>query len=277
LQGHPDRVLSDPNSIVLSEETVKKYFGKEDPVGKSMTLNNDKVYMVTGVFSDPPKNSSLDFDILISFEYMENTPWYSEHWGSNSISTYVLLNDKADTSQVNRKLTAIVDAHNEHNNIEFMVAPLKRMHLYSYFGFDRSQMGIKAVMIFIAVGLFVLIIASINFMNLATAKSSTRAKEIAMRKINGAQKKAMGATRRSILALFSREFIILLLVSAFISWPLAYYFLNNWLQDFDYRISLSFWIFLGAATLSLLVAIFSISYHAFRAAGRNPADTLRYE
>ncbi len=272
LQGHPDRVLSEPNSIVLSEETAKKYFGKEDPVGKSMTLNNDEVYMVTGVFSDPPKNSSLDFDILISFEYMENTPWYSEHWGSNSISTYLLLNEKADTSQVNRKLTAIVDAHHEHNNTEFMVAPLKRMHLYSYFGFNRSQMGIKSVMIFITVGLFVLIIASINFMNLATAKSSTRAKEIAMRKINGAHK-------RNLMAQFLGESMIIVFISVLLAVILLIFFLepfNNLTgKEFGFKDFMDPVIISGIIILTIVTGFLSGIYPAVILSSMKPLKILK--
>ena len=272
LEGHPDRVLSEPNSIVISKETATKYFGDEDPMGKTMIINNDESYMVTGVFEDPPDNSSLNFDILISFEYMVNSPWYSEHWGSNSIYTYVMLNKKADTAQVNRKLTEIVDAHHENNTTQFMVAPLKKMHLYSYFGFNRNQMGIKTVMIFIAVGLFVLIIASINFMNLSTAKSSTRAREIAMRKINGAHK-------RNLMMQFLGESLIMVILSVLLAFILLIFLLEPFNQltgkNFTFKDFSDPVIIAGIIILILVTGLFSGFYPALVLSSMKPLNILK--
>ncbi len=271
-QGHADKVLSEPNSIVISKKIAEKYFGEEDPIGKTLLVNNENSYMVTGVFDDPPSNSSLNFNILISFEYMVNSPWYSEHWGSNSIYTFVLLNEKAETDKVNHKLTSIVDAHNSQNTTDFMVAPLKKMHLYSYFGFNNNQMGIKTVMIFIAVGIFVLIIAAINFMNLSTARSSTRAGEIAIRKISGAHKK-------NLITQFLGESMIMVVFSVLLALIMVLLLLQPFNQltgkDFVIRDLADPVIGAGILILTLVTGLFSGFYPAIVLSSMKPLNILK--
>ncbi len=211
LYGNPETSLDSPNSIVISEEIALKYFGDNNPVGEILQINNMVDCRVTGVMKKIPNNSSLKFEAAISFDYMINhTTRYSESWGNNSILTMVQLNPHADISKVNQKLTDVVSQNNENNDVEFMVAPLEELHLYSYFGFGVQQRGIQNIYIFSAVGLFILIIACINFMNLTTARSVGRSKEIGIRKVNGAH-------RENLIIQFLGESMIMTIIAFMIS------------------------------------------------------------
>jgi putative ABC transport system permease protein len=186
--GNRDEVLREPHSMVLTEKIAKKYFGDENPVGLSILVNQEETYTISGVAYDPPRNTVLDFNVLIAWDFIKSSHWYQESWGTNSIQTFVKLHRQCIDSVVNRKITEVTNIYKENNTIDFSVAPLSGIHLFSYFGFGHSPGAILYVYIFSAIALFVLLIACINFMNLSTARSSIRAKEIGLRKVNGASR-----------------------------------------------------------------------------------------
>lgn len=209
IKGKPDQLLREPFTAVLTNESAEKYFGNEDPIGKSLNINNQYEFTVTGIIQDPPGNSTLQFDILIPFDFLKEKGQYSDHWGSNSIRTYVLLNENAVLDSVNSKLTRVV-----HSNVEtttdFAVFPFTRVHLHQYFGYGHPSTAVIFVYIFSIIAAFVLIIACINFMNLSTAKSSTRAREIGMRKV-------VGGNRKNLVVQFLGESFLLTLISVVIA------------------------------------------------------------
>ena len=189
ISGDKNSILRDPQSIVISDEMAIKYFGKEDPVGKSLQVNNSEMFQVTGVMKKMPHNSTIDADFLIPFSFMKKSRWYSDSWSNNSIETYVLLNKGANPEQVNLKLTKTVRDNNPEGTTKFVLFPFLKIHLHSYGGFGHPPGAIVNIWIFSSIAILVLIIACINFMNLSTARSSARSKETGLRKLNGAYRK----------------------------------------------------------------------------------------
>jgi predicted permease len=206
LQGDINTALSEPYSAVLTEKTALKYFGEDDPMGKSLNVNNTYEFTVTGIMKDLPGNTIISFDILIPFKYLQETGQYSDHWGSNSIRTYVLLSENAIIDSINSKLTGIYHQHLPEGETDFMVAPFSEIHLHEYWGYSHTPGAIVYIYIFSAIALFVLLIACINFMNLTTARSANRAREIGLRK-------TYGAFRRNIVTQFLSESVLLTVIS----------------------------------------------------------------
>ncbi|MGM0666114.1 MAG: ABC transporter permease, partial [Bacteroidota bacterium] len=186
--GDPNTALSEPHTIVLSEELAEKYFGNENPLGQSITLEKEFDFMVTGVLEEMPDNTVVNFDALIPFRFLDQIGMTNDQWDSNSIVTYIKCVPEFDRKALGEKMTSIQREYAPESLTDFMVADLTRIHLHSYFGYERSPGAIVYIYIFGAIGLFVLIIACINFINLTTARSSLRGKEIGIKKVVGAHK-----------------------------------------------------------------------------------------
>ncbi|MEN8201634.1 MAG: ABC transporter permease [Bacteroidota bacterium] len=218
--GNKEGVLREPNTMVITEELATKYFGDTDPLGRSIQVNQDQHFTISAVIEDPPSNSILGFKVLFPWNYVISHGNYSESWYNNSIMTLVKLQEGALDSIVGRKITDVTNIYKEGNTIDFMVAPFSRIHLHSYFGFGRSPGAILYVYIFGAIAFFVLLIACINFMNLSTARSSIRAKEIGLRKVNG-------ASRLQLVRQYLTESFVQTLISVVVAFLIVLALLNK--------------------------------------------------
>jgi putative ABC transport system permease protein len=238
LQGDADRALIEPYSIVLSRKTAQKYFRDEDPLGKTLKLDNRQDYNVTGIFEEIPDNTHFHFDILLSMESLEESR--DANWGSQNFQTYILLRQDADPSALEAKFPQMLEKYmwpqfaqilgitveEIHKSTDmwakFYLQPLKRIHLHSDL---LAELGpnndIRYIYIFSAIALFILIIASINFMNLSTARAAGRAKEVGLRKVLGSQRRQlifqylMESTFLSFISIIFAIGIVVLALPAF--------------------------------------------------------------
>jgi putative ABC transport system permease protein len=272
LSGDPRTVLRDPQSIVMSDEMARKYFGNEDPLGKSIDLNNKEVFQVSGIMKKIPSNSSIEADFLIPFSYMKKSSWYSDNWANNSIATYVLLNKGADIDQAATKINKVVKDHKPEGTTKFMLFPFLKIHLHAYWGFGHPPGAIVNIWIFSSIALLVLIIACLNFMNLSTARSAARAKETGLRKLNGAYK-------RDLIFQYFGESLLYALTSMLLALGIVAALLGpfNLLTGKTFReTELITPVFVVSALLiTILASIIAGSYPAFVLSSFKPINVLR--
>ncbi len=201
VSGNPKTALDAPYSIVLTESTAKKYFGDEDPMGKTIDgvggRANDGIYTVTGVIKDVPHNSHFTFDVLMSMSsFYQTRPEIFDWWGYVDFYTYFLVDENFDQAAFQAKMPEFLKRNRPEENAEYYYdlsfEPLNKAYLQSEAARQPGITGsLSNIYIFAIIGLFILIIASINFMNLATARSLERAKEVGIRKVIGANKKGL--------------------------------------------------------------------------------------
>lgn len=273
--GDPGTALNNPYSVVLTEKLAEKYFGKEMPLGKVLTIENNLQCTVTGVIGNLPNNSIFTFEGILPYSLQDElrVPM-SNHWGNNSIFTYVELQNGSDIAAVNKKLTDIVVEHTPQTTTKFVLFPLTDIHLHQYFGFTKSRAAVTAVYLFSLIGIFILLIACINFINLSTAKAAVRAKEIGI-------KKASGAGRGIIFTQFMLESILLVTVSLILAIVIAGLLLNKFNEIAGRHFTmgdLMSWRFLpGILTAGLVAGIIAGVYPALYLSSFRPAAVLKGE
>lgn len=212
MAGDLTSALSDKTGIVLTKKLAEKYFGKEEAIGKVLLMNTKHAFTVTAVLKDLPINSSLKFDYLLPFQFFwdENKTWLDQ-WDNNNIRTYILLKDKVNRADFSTKFKHEVKLHVEKTNVELFVQPFGDSYLYGDFENGKQSGGrIEYVRIFFVIAIFILAIACINFMNLATAQASKRAKEVGLRKV-------IGAVPRQLFYQFMGESFLTVLFSSLVA------------------------------------------------------------
>jgi putative ABC transport system permease protein len=189
VKGDKNTALDSPFSTVISEDLAEKYFGEDDPIGKVITLNNQYEFTVTGVLENIPHNSYLQFDFLVPYEILKRTgQTREEDFGTNSIYTFVQVADGTPVDKVNQKIFGFIRTKNPESRTDLRLMSFTKLHLHEFFGYEKGAGAIQYVYIFSIIAFIVLLIACINFMNLSTARSANRAKEVGLRKVVGAVK-----------------------------------------------------------------------------------------
>lgn len=283
LNGDAKTALEAPYSIVLTETTAKKYFGNENPVGKTIEgiggRAADGTYTVTGVMKDIPKNSHMDFDVLMSMSsFQQSRSEIFEWWGYVDFYTYVSVADNFNKAAFESKIPGFLEKHLDKEEAEeyyynFSLESMNEIYLYSTADRQPGETGsLSNIYIFAIIGLFILVIASINFMNLSTARSLERAKEVGIRKV-------IGAERRGLIYQFLGESLILVLFASLLGLGLAFIGLP-WLSSltgnvFTMASFMTAPIFLLYFGTSLFTALISGSYPAFVLSGFRPVSVLK--
>jgi putative ABC transport system permease protein len=272
LKGDPGAALKNPFSAVLTEKTAQKYFGDEDPIGKSILVDNRLLVKVTGVIENVPENSHIQFDLLGPFEFIRNL-WGADinNWRWVSHRAYVLLQKNCRLPEVTGKINDMIKKYMPDTNAKFYLQPITRIHLHTEFD-ERERGSIAYVYIFSAAALLILLIACINFMNLATARGAARAKEVGVRKIVGAQKK-------DLIKQFYGESILSSIIALIIAVTLVELALPTFNALTSKHLSLDFsgniFILSGFIFIALFAGLVSASYPSLFLSSFKPANVLR--
>jgi putative ABC transport system permease protein len=287
VKGDPNTALKDPFSVMMTEETAKKYFGNEDPINKVLRANNQFDVKVTGIYKPFPANSHMHPGMLVSFNTLKDAAVYGAenlrtNWGNNSFFTYVLLPQNYDPKKMIAQFPAFMDKHMDHADYngnlpskfnKLGLQKLTDIHLYSHTDYEAEANGdISRVYIFSAIALFTLLIACINYMNLSSARSALRAKEIGIRKV-------IGARRKELIYQFLSESVI-------ISWAailmavICLYFSLPWLnkisgQQLSLSILLKWQVLLPVFLTPFIIGFVSGIYPALFMSSFQPVKTLK--
>lgn len=277
IRGEVKSAVKDPKKIVLTETAAGRYFGDSDPVGKVLT-SGENTYEVTGVIEDVPSNSHFRFEALAA---RNNLPKELGNWGNFGVFTYLLLPGGLDVKAFETKIQGMYEAHMKsifgplNINIEYILEPIRKIHLYSTNAAEPEPTGsISYVYIFAIVAVFLVLIAAMNYMNLATARSTQRAREVGLRKVVG--------SRRSLLIMqFLSESVLLTLISLIISIILLLVLLPRFNtlagKSFDIGILLSPAVLMSVFIVIVVSGIIGGSYPAFFLSRFSPVTVLKGE
>jgi len=268
--GSSVAVFEDIHTIVLTEKMARKYFGSQDPIGQTLTVNSAVDLKITGILHDLPARSSLRFDCLIPFVWMFDGGKEPEHWGGNPLQTWVLVHPQTDHDAAARRITEIVAKHHPVEGTEetFHLHSLARTHLHSPEGSGLHL----TLTIFSLIAFLVLLIACINFMNLSTAQFATRTGEVGVRK-------ALGAKRSELIRQFMGESLIMTFIALWLAFLLIGLVLPVFNHLSDRQLSLSILreiqVVMGCLAIALLTGLFAGSYPAFYLSGLRPVNIFR--
>ncbi|MGH7493755.1 MAG: ABC transporter permease [bacterium] len=276
-QGDPATVLSNPNSVVLTAAMARKYFGENDPMGQTLIVDNRLEFMVTGVLAEKNLRSHLDFDFIAGLEVYGDRAWFADWW-SNALFTYVLIEQREEARRVETRLSAFIDKYLGEDfkrngaRVDPTLQPLAEIYLQKEIRHDPALHGDKnSAHVFFVVAAFILIIACINYMNLATARAGRRAREIGVRK-------ALGAIRSRLMTQFFVESLLLAagaIVVALAAAELLLPFLNS---AFALHLAIDFThpgVLALLLALLIFVALLASSYPALLLSSFSPATVLK--
>jgi putative ABC transport system permease protein len=278
ISGDPETALKDPYSVVITGAIAEKYFGNENPVGKTLKFNANDNYIITGIIENVPPNTLFKFDMLCSFITLVNKNFMGlNDWLSHNFLTYLLLDEKCDPDELEKKFPAFVEKHvsrdlQEHGaTVKYFLQNIKDIRMHS--SQKRGQpTAIIIIYIFSAVAVLVLIVACINFMNLATAIYITRAREVGVRKVFGANRKNI--VRQFLAESFLYSFIALLLAMIIVQFLIP--FINSASgAELSFKYLNMSLLILVLAGIALFVGLAAGSYPSFYLAAFEPVRILK--
>ncbi len=288
INGNPSSALAEPHCVVINERIAKKYFNSTDVVGKIMTFNDTAQFKVTGVMRNIPQQSHFNFDFLVSMPTLSESRELS--WLSNNFNTYILLKPGADYKKVEARFEAFDKRHvapelgsilhadiasfeKTGNYIRLNLTPLKDIHLKSNkVGEMNANGNILYVYIFSAVAIFILLIACVNFMNLSTARSANRSREVGVRKV-------LGSMRGNLIFQFLTESIMVTLLAAtvalFLAWALLPVFNNMSGKELIVTPQITAWLIPVMLIIIVVIGCIAGSYPAFYLSAFRPIEVLK--
>lgn len=273
LKGDKATCLNQGNSIVINNTVAAKLFDDQDPIGKVIKLDNEYLFTITGVLADLPLNTMFDFECLVSYKFMSDHGSENKYWGNNSTATYAMLKPNVSLSRVQEKLKTLRKRYDKDSpEMETFLYPFTRARLHGQFKNGVESGGrITVVHTFTLIAFLLLLIACINFMNLSTARSEKRAKEVGVRKV-------IGALRFSLIRQFMTESILISFISGCLAFALISYILpvfndlvgKKLMLDFnDYK------LLTAAVSFIVLTGILAGSYPALFLSSFEPVAVLK--
>jgi putative ABC transport system permease protein len=288
LDGNPQTALQEPNSVVITETIARKYFNTTQAAGRNFIINNRDHYAVTGVIKDIPSQSHFNFDFFVSL--CTRAESRSNNWLSNNFNTYILLKKGADPQKLEAQFDGLVEKYVGPQVMQFMsinldefkksgnyqkhqLTPLTRIHLHSD---KEAELGpnshIQYVYIFSAIAFFILLIACVNFMNLSTARSAKRAREVGVRKV-------LGSLKANLVKQFLTESILIstiaLALGLALAWSMLPYFNQLAAKDIKLPILSNPWLLPILLLLVLITGLLAGSYPAFYLSSFKPIEVIK--
>jgi putative ABC transport system permease protein len=273
VKGNSKTALNGVNSVVITQSFAKKLFGDEDPIGKTVKVDNADNFTVTGVLKNLPDNTHFQVEYLMPWGYLKQKGWDDENWGNNSTLTYVMLKENSGLASIAPKIKTLRSKYDKESpKMETFLYPFSRSYLYSKFENGKEVGGrIDIIKMFGIIAAFILLIACINFMNLSTARSERRAKEVGIRKVVGAQKNSLIGQFLGESVLISFIACMLALVMVWISLP----FFNELIGTKLVLDVTDKWFWICGVTIILFTGVLAGSYPALYLSAFKPVAVLK--
>lgn len=274
ISGNIKTALQNPYSLILTESMARKYFGYSDPIGQTISVDQQDNYVVTGVIEDTPENSHFIFDFVASFNTLYSKRKNMESWNNNNYPAYVQLSKNSNPEDVNAKFDEIVKKYKGENSYtKFRLEAMHQIHLHGDRNFELSNNSdIRYIYLFAIIGFFILMIACFNYINISTAQSAKRAKEVGLRKV-------VGANRGQLVRQFLSESILFSAVSFCLAVFLAELMLPIFSTTMNFKIELSLLseikLLLGLFVILLIVGCIAGAYPAFMISSFQPTHILK--
>ncbi|MEP7233486.1 MAG: ABC transporter permease, partial [Ginsengibacter sp.] len=273
IKGNAINAFSQLHSLVITETMAHKFFESIDVIGRTLKVNNDQDYVITGVIKDLPKSVSFRFNWLAPFKIFEDENTWLREWGNNGVITYVETVPNANVSAINKKLYGFIQTKAPDANARMSIYPMNRWRLYNSFDTNGKEKEgqLKYVNLFSLIAWIILIIACINFMNLATARSEQRAREVGVRKV-------LGSGKNKLIGQFIGEALFLSLLSTVLAVLIIYLSLPAFNTLVEKQLSLDILNPLhiaGLLAIALICGLLAGSYPAFYLSSFNPVIVLK--